>query len=414
MTEAMGENMEAAVQRAIGLTKRRVAIIDRAVPHYREALYDRLMRQGRHDYHIFAAVNPTEKMNTVEFPRENWRWTDAPSRRIPGTGGRSMWQWAGVRLGLSRRFDTILMMANPSDPHLWACAILGRMTGKRILMWTHGPKYAQLTMRNRIQRLWQSLASQCLFYGHHGKVQTLRWNTPPHTCHVIYNSLDYPKQAAIRDGLPTDTRERVRRELFEDAASPLVICISRLYRRKRVDLLLEAMCDLRERGTPVNALIVGDGEDRPSLERLARELELEDRACFYGPCYDEVRTAELLTAADVCVAPHAVGLTAMHALAYGAPVITCDDPALLNPEFEAIIPGRTGDFFTPDDPHELARAIGNWIGRVEERPAIMSNCIEIIERFYHPDVQAALIERAVDGDPANDLAAAWGELRRFP
>jgi hypothetical protein len=194
MRDADRASIEASMNAAVNLTRRSVAVIDRAVPHYREALYERLMRQGRHDYHIFAAVQPVESMPTIPYPREGWNWTDAPGHRIPGTRGRSIWQWAGVRIGLSRRFDTVLMMANPCDPHLWACAILGRLTGKRILMWTHGPKHERPTLRNRIQRIWQSLATNCLFYGHFGKVQTLRWNVPPQSCHVIYNSLDYPRQ----------------------------------------------------------------------------------------------------------------------------------------------------------------------------------------------------------------------------
>jgi glycosyltransferase involved in cell wall biosynthesis len=173
------------------------------------------------------------------------------------------------------------------------------------------------------------------------------------------------------------------------------------------------VAELKTRDVFVNVLIVGDGEDRPGLESLARELDVADRVRFYGPCFEEPRTAELFTASDVCVAPDAIGLTAMHAMAYGTPVITCDDPARHGPEFEAIIPGKTGELFRPEDAPDLARTIEMWLARATEQPDVEASCISLIERFYHPDVQAAIIERAVDGDPANDFAAAWGQLRRF-
>jgi glycosyltransferase involved in cell wall biosynthesis len=108
-------------------------------------------------------------------------------------------------------------------------------------------------------------------------------------------------------------------------------------------------------------------------------------------------------AAHVTVSPGKVGLTALQSLAYGTPVITHDDPEAQGPEWEAIMPGRTGDFFRRGDVADLARVIRAWTREPVLAPAIRSECPRLIERFYNPVFQRRAIDRAVSGAPADDL-----------
>lgn len=54
--------------------------------------------------------------------------------------------------------------------------------------------------------------------------------------------------------------------------------------------------------------------------------------------------AELIYNADLCVAPGNIGLTAMHAMMFGCPCISHNDFSWQMPEFEAIVPYKTGNF----------------------------------------------------------------------
>ena len=67
-------------------------------------------------------------------------------------------------------------------------------------------------------------------------------------------------------------------------------------------------------------VIIGDGQEREKLEKLSRQLDV--KTWFYGACYDDVQTAQLIYDADICVSPGNVGLTAMHVMSFGTPVIT--------------------------------------------------------------------------------------------
>jgi glycosyltransferase involved in cell wall biosynthesis len=166
-------------------------------------------------------------------------------------------------------------------------------------------------------------------------------------------------------------------------------------------MLLDAVAKLRERGRPVNVAIIGDGPERAALQAHAERLGL--KVAFLGACYDEARIGEVLLASNACVAPGQVGLTAMHALAFGVPVVSHGDPSKQMPEFESIVPGSTGSLFQEGNLESLATAIEPWIRTSVIEPATRDACRTMIDRFWNPAFQTEVILRAVDGEPADDL-----------
>lgn len=106
---------------------------------------------------------------------------------------------------------------------------------------------------------------------------------------------------------------------------------------------------------------------------------------------------------DLCVAPGEIGLTCMHALAYGIPVVTHDNPDFQMPEWEAIQPGITGELFRYGDVQDLARVIADWFKLGKSRKQLSVDCRTIIDRCYNPSYQAMVINGAVAGIPASKL-----------
>jgi glycosyltransferase involved in cell wall biosynthesis len=158
------------------------------------------------------------------------------------------------------------------------------------------------------------------------------------------------------------------------------------------------MSVLRKEGFETSLLLVGDGPEREYLKQMAKDMCL--LVHFYGPCYDEDRLAELIMSANLTVAPGKVGLTAMHSLVYGTPVVTHNDPSQQMPEWEAIIAGQMGDFFKHGDVEDLARTIHKWCARPWPDKNVRTACMDVIDRFYNPQFQHRVINRAVAGLPA--------------
>jgi glycosyltransferase involved in cell wall biosynthesis len=178
-----------------------------------------------------------------------------------------------------------------------------------------------------------------------------------------------------------------------------------------LDLILRAAARLADQQQPVNVLFIGGGPEQANLDHLASELGLADRVHFYGPCHREAELAPLISLADLCVSPGHIGLTAMHALVYGTPVLTHDDPQRHAPEAEAIIPGLNGDFFARDDLNDLTAKIAAWLARPETAATTAAACQEVIAKYYNPHFQVKVINAAVADSPATSLPRGeeyWG------
>ena len=136
----------------------------------------------------------------------------------------------------------------------------------------------------------------------------------------------------------------------------------------------------------MNLLIIGDGEEKNSLMRLSKSMSLDKYIWFYGDSYDESEIGNLIQNCHLCVSPGNVGLTSIHSMSFGKPVITNDDYKNQMPEFEIIVEGETGYFFKSDSITSMSSKIEKLL-LSEKKVNYEKNCIRKIEEFYNPNFQ---------------------------
>ena len=165
-----------------------------------------------------------------------------------------------------------------------------------------------------------------------------------------------------------------------------------------MDAMMErAVTLLKTQGENYNITFVGDGDMRQALESEVCKSQLESTTWFYGACYDEKTNADLIYNADLCIAPGNIGLTAMHSLMFGCPAISHNDFKMQMPEFEAIIPGQTGDFFEYGNLSDLARCISLWFAtKSNSREKVRQACYEEIDKYWNPYYQLDLLKKLFD------------------
>ena len=206
---------------------------------------------------------------------------------------------------------------------------------------------------------------------------------------VIHNSLDYNTQLNIRNNL---TPSSIFTNHFNNSNSNLIF-IGRLTKVKKLDLLLDAIKILKDKGCEYNITFIGNGSEKEFLQKRICELELDNNVWLYGTCYDEIINAELIYNADLCVAPGNVGLTAMHTMVFGTPVLTHGDFKWQMPEFEAIIPNKTGSFFEKDNVNDLADKIELWFkNNKNKRDIVRKFCYDEIDTSWNPYFQLKVLK----------------------
>jgi glycosyltransferase involved in cell wall biosynthesis len=372
---------------AIG-TKTGVAVIYDGFPHYRKGIIEELASSDRHDYYFFGdATYRAASIKGYDFK---------PGIKFIPTRSISLgpiYIQTNILHGLLRnKISHCIFLGNPWFVSYWILVPILRLLGKRVYFWSHGWIAQQEPMiRRAIKHQFFRLPNALLLYGPRSKRIGISHGFPAERMHVINNSLDYALQKALFEGLKGLSQAALRNELRLPIECKVIICTARVTQKCRFDLLLHAAKKLQSASRGVFVVIVGDGPEKHALANLAASLGLAHK--FWGACYDEATIAKLYKASDLTVSPGKVGLTALHSMAYGTPVLTHDNLDHQMPEYAAIVPGVTGDFFAENSSDDLARAILKWFDDHAVKPE--RECIERIEVEFTPAFQRRVIESAL-------------------
>lgn len=296
-----------------------------------------------------------------------------------------------ISLLRDKQYDRYLMIGEARDITTWRMLILKNLfyREKKIYFWTHGWYGKESRIERIIKRLFYRMVDGVFLYGNYAKELMVKEGVREDKLFVIHNSLDYDTQLEIRKQIRPSA---MYHEHFKNNNRNIVF-LGRLTAIKRQDLLLEAVSILKQKGEIYNVTFVGDGEERKHLEQLSNDLGIAENVWFYGACFDEVKNAGFVYNADLCVSPGNVGLTAMHMLMFGTPVISHNRFELQMPEFEAVVPYKTGSFFKYGDVNDLADKIQEWF-RVNGslREEVRKTCYQEIDTQWNPDFQMNVIQ----------------------
>lgn len=367
-----------------------VAIIYLFFPHYRKAVFDELISSDVKFTLFGESVEKYEGIPAMPIGQEvDFRSTRAFFLK------KYVFQWSAIKASLSGEFDTLVFVANPNFISTWIAAIVGRFLGKRIIFWGHGFTSPRKNIRNFIRKFFFSLAHAHYLYGYRAKVIAKNFGFKAENLYVGFNSLDYNSQIQHRDRLQA---------LNISNSSPNIINlvgISRLTPLCQYDLLIEAVNIVQRKGyAEISLTIIGNGPSSTELQNLAKKLKVN--AEFLGELYDEALISEYIYKADAVVSPGKVGLTAMHSLMFGTPIITHSNLERQMPEVEAVIEGISGFLFEYGNVRDLARcliAVSKW---KEDRSKTREKCFKIIDEIYNPRNQRNIMLDAIRAIPAKE------------
>ncbi|HYN21250.1 MAG TPA: glycosyltransferase family 4 protein, partial [Thermoanaerobaculia bacterium] len=139
-----------------------------------------------------------------------------------------------------------------------------------------------------------------------------------------------------------------------------LLFVGRLRIRKGLEILLEALRQVRERFPEVRLVIAGDGEHRKVLEKLA----LGPSVRFLGRC-DAGQVRGLLQSAVALVVPsiyEGMPLVVLEAMESSVPVVASRVSGIP----EVVADGETGWLVPPEDPGSLAAALSEVLANPEE------------------------------------------------
>jgi glycosyltransferase involved in cell wall biosynthesis len=224
----------------------------------------------------------------------------------PGLGGRIA--------SLVKRFDSTVLHAHHYSPFVYAALSRLWVPRARIVFTEHGRlSDAPPSKRRKAANLLLARLSSATFtVSRELRDHVVAEGFRPQSVGVIYNGID--------PGPVVDTMARtaVRAELHVDDQTLVVGTIARLDPVKDLGTLVQAAARVA-RSRPVLVLVVGDGPERPALERMASAVGLPTR--FLGH-RDDAR--KWLAGCDIYAnssISEGVSLTILEAMAAGLAVV---------------------------------------------------------------------------------------------
>ncbi len=158
-----------------------------------------------------------------------------------------------------------------------------------------------------------------------------------------------------------------------------IVFVGNLTVRKGVEYLLMALHQLKAEGIRLpEAILVGDGPERPKLEKVAKGLKVR----FVGrKMPNEVK--EYLKDGMIFVLPSRIGRgegmpnVILEAMSMGLPVISTRIAGIP----DMIKPGYTGFLAKPSNSEELAKYLRELITDVRLRKRMSENCLKEIKKY---------------------------------
>ncbi|WP_423998832.1 glycosyltransferase [Maribacter sp. IgM3_T14_3] len=364
--------------------KNKICCIFNLAPHYRFPIYKLMDDELKCDFYFGDRVK--SEIKKLDYKLLKGFKKELKNVSILNTS--FSWQKGAWSLIFSK-YKYYIITGEPYYISNWVLIILGNILGKKVVPWSHGIKGDNNKME-WFEKLFFKLCPLILLYGNHSRSTMIEKGFNPNKLICIYNSLNHDEQINIRKTLkPSSIFTNYFKNNF-----PTLIYIGRIQKSKKLENLVECLNYLNESGNNCNLVFIGKDLGDNDVLNIATKLNILKQVWFYGPCYEEQKIGELIFNANICVSPGPVGLTALHSLTYGTPVISNNNFNSQMPEYEVITPDKTGDFYEENNQEDLLEKIKPWLNiDTEIRDKIRNECYKVIDQNWNPKSQILTLKK---------------------
>jgi glycosyltransferase involved in cell wall biosynthesis len=245
------------------------------------------------------------------------------------------------RLIYRKQIDVVIMFVDMRHPYLFPTYVITKgLLGRKMVWWGQGKDLAapNAKLKNIAYATEQTLCDSIILYAEHlKKYLPKRFH---HKTFVANNTL-----SIAYEGLPAERKQAVLAE-YGIHTKKNIICVGRLQKRKRLDLLVAAHASMNR--PDIGLILAG-----PDTEGVLKDVNGKN-VFKIGPIYDS-KKFDLLSASDVYCLPGAVGLSIVDAFHCGLPLIT--EGTYESAEMMYLKDGENGFLVKPGNVEDLANKL---------------------------------------------------------
>ena len=354
----------------------RVTIVQPAIPTYRRPLFERLATHFGSSFSVYAS--PKDDLGVLDGIEEeaSWQNTLGAMRMVfPG----AEWQVGALSVPASKG-DMLIVCGAPRTISTLALLLKGKWVGARTVWWGHYWSATSKSWRAAIRFLIMRLPDAMLFYTDLEAQDYLSSTGRPKPVFALNNGLDTGLIKQFRE--PYEAQKRSRDLVF----------MGRVTAKGELDLLLDALASPLSGSATLD--IIGDGPSLPALKQYSESLGLAERVAWHGAIVEEKAIARICNQCKVFVYPGSVGLSLIHAFAYGLPALVHGDRWRHMPEIAAFRDTCNGISFRRGDGQSLALSVARMFSGSCNR--MSAEAVETVERSFNIEDMCVRFIEAVD------------------
>ena len=367
--------------------KTNILLFQRLIPHYRVALFKKLHEKPG----IVVCHSRARKGASLKEQQELGFANEVLPRVYFGRSATAMKQCV---IPVLRKYKPGVVITEFSLSYItfWGLFVLRKLFNYKLIVWTHGVKSKEMlqpfsSRQSKIQLWVYNRADAIILYSKKRKELLEQKIKNPEKLFLASNTLDTDTLNRIYSLLETKGKAAVKEELgFRNKFN--FVFIGRLVPAKRLDLLLEAFSKISGK-YDVALHIIGNG---PEEEKVKRQTAEHENIFYHGPIHELEKSSTYLFASDLMVMPGYVGLSVVHAMAMGCPVLTCrqgPDGPYHSPEVEYIHDGING-LFCDNSAEGLKTAMSGLLNHPEKLTDMSGEAVKTIR-------EEATLEHFVEG-----------------
>ncbi len=309
-----------------------IAFLQPIIPHYREFLFENLMKTINIDLYIYGKRN-SNKLNVKKLPAWNLLKVFIIYSFFPL---------------LSRKYKILVLPGEIRSISTWLLLLSKWMHRKKIVLWGHGlsvRKYLKEEKKYPVsKKVFHSFANEIWVYTDKEK-EILQQALQRKTIVSLNNTIN-SQNITILD----DQKEIFKKKYKIKTEVNFIYCARFTKVQRRNDLLIEFIkkVDAQKFGF----IIIGDGPLKPDFEPFENVYD-------FGAIFSRKTKDELFAIADMYIQMGWVGLSVTEALLYGKPVLTLRRSESVNQcvEYFYLIHNYNG--FVASDVDELVQFVNN-------------------------------------------------------
>lgn len=305
----------------------KVQFIQPNIPHYRIPFYNKLASDSGIQLSVFASQGKLGLLTENILPS----WSRIEGFYIEKFG--IVWQQNLINFPL-KGIDILVLAGNPRNIPALILTIRARILGVKCIWLTH---YKSSTTKN-----------------FRANIRFLLYLIPKNICFYTDNELKLAKKKlkklnlnlfSISNGMDTQHINKYREPYQASKRGKKIIYIGRLIKDSKINNLIYAVKIMHEHYsmTDVSLDIIGDGPERAYIEEYIDKLNISPFINLHGALTNEKDISKVFNKSAIFISADRVGLSILHSLSYGVPVLVNNARKSQGPEVDVMLLANVGE-----------------------------------------------------------------------